>query len=131
MLLAFISLGAMVWRHPGYYAGDEMPSESEPEPAQSDENHDTYFKIHINYLNYDDDAFQQELITVFNSEGTITNTIRIYEDGLKSALNTKCCRLYSNYLDKSIDIPEVADDEIVVFDIDYSTGNVETSIIKC
>jgi len=90
---------------------------------------DKYFGFRLNFRNTDDDIIFNELLTVMNDEGTITNTIRAGED-IRSALNKRSRKLISDYLDKTIDIPDVAEDELLVITIDYATGDVYKHIEK-
>ena len=100
---------------------DDTTSSSKADLNSSSE--DKYFVFRLNFRNTDDDIISEELLTVMNDEGTITNTIRAGED-IRSALNKRSRKLISDYLDKTIDIPDVSEDELLVITIDYATGDI-------
>ena len=111
------------------YSNYNNKEEVETKPAYTEElDHEYYFKFWLNFSNYTDEIENNELITVFNNEGTITNTMNLRYGNIKSALNVKTTKLYFNYLDKYLEIPEVNDDEILVIDVDYATKEITTSI---
>ena len=91
----------------------------------------TYYPIIITYNNLDTDVIGNEIITFTNHDGTIYNAIRPTNKGYtETNLVDNQGKIFSTYLNKSIDIPNTDTDHQVELSIDYKTKTMSINVVS-
>jgi len=96
--------------------------------VQTIDEKEDFFSFNINFNNYNDEIKNNELITVYNNKNNITNTISIRKDSINTVLSTNTTKLYFNYLDKEVTIPNIDENEKLIVNVDYATKEISTDV---
>lgn len=100
------------------------------ETIESTTNEDVnFYPVTIEFNNFDDNTFKNEIITFYDNNATIYNGIKIDIDGaVNTTINVQNCNIISHVLNKSITLPTTDDEHKIMINIDYNTGSMNASL---
>lgn len=91
----------------------------------------SYYSIGIDFNNCSKEIQEQEVISIINDQDEINKVLKVPEDGrISTVFEESNVKLRSKYINKTIDIPKVNDDEKVEFNIDYMTKDITVSVVQ-